>query len=336
VTGAAGSRGLAAVLAAGLAAGCGPVRLATAPGAFAPPAPRADLTSAEATKLAADFDAGADELYRLGNGDEVSIDVWDRPEVSGRHTVGPDGLITLPIVGSVPVADASREDAAARVRKALTSYLRDPIVTVRVERYTAQRVFVLGRVTNPGPLAFDQTPTLLEAVARAGGLPVGGTGTDKPALARCAVFRGRDRILWIDLKSVLDGTNLALNIRLKRNDTVYIPDSGDQLVYGLGELQRPGAFPMTAKMTLLDLIAHAGGLTEDAGAAHLMLVRPGTGERRIFSLAELLDPTMHLNVALVEGDILYASRSGMAKFGYVLSRISPVTGMILLGSTLQK
>ena len=320
----------------GLAAatGCGPARLAESPGAFKPATARTQLDAAEATKLVLEFDNGAEEVYRLGQGDEITVDVWDRPEVTGRHVIGPDGQITLPFVGSVKVADQSREEAAEAIRLALTHYVSKPIVTARVERYTAQRVFILGRVTNPGAILFEGQPTLLETIVRAGGLPVGGVGAERAALARCAIFRGRDRVLWVDLKSLLNGSNLSLNIRLKRNDTVYLPDSDDQLVYALGELKRPGAFRLTPNMSLMDVIALAGGPTEDADSSKVLIVRPDASTRREVSLEELIDPRLHLNIALEEGDVVYVPRRGFAKFGYMMSRISPLTGLLVLGKAM--
>lgn len=314
--------------------GCGATRLTTSKGAFGAPTPHVVDDPAAATRLAAAFDAGAEETYHLGAGDEITVTVWDHAEVSGKHTIGPDGVITVPMVGSIAVADLSREEAVAAIGTALRGYLTAPIVTVSVERYVAQRVFILGRVTNPGPVLFDSPPTLLETIARAGGLPVGGSGAEKAALARCAVFRGRDRVLWVDLKSLLNGTNLALNIRLRRNDTVYIPDSDDQLVYALGEVVHPGAFHLTPNMTLMDLVALAGGPTPDADSTRMIIARPDRGTRREFSLKDLMDPDLHANVALAEGDVLFVPRRGLAQFGYVVSKISPLTGLLLFGKAL--
>jgi polysaccharide export outer membrane protein len=321
------------LLLAACTACAGTQRLAQAPGPFAT-ARQAPIDIATATKMATEFDAGAEEAYLLGNGDELTIDVWDRPEFTGHHVVGPDGRITMPVMGPVAVTDLTREQAASAVAAELRRYLSVPVVTVKVDRYVAQRVFILGRVTHPGALNFEGELTLLETIVRAGGLPVGGAGAEKAALARCAVFRGRDRVLWIDLKSLLNGSNLALNIRLKRNDTVYLPDSDDQLVYILGEVQRPGAFHLTPNMTLMDVVALAGGTSESADDTKISVVRPDEGIRREFSMRELLDPLLHLNVTLEEGDVIYVPKRGLAKFGYMLSRVSPLTGMIILGSAL--
>ncbi|MFY7907861.1 MAG: polysaccharide biosynthesis/export family protein, partial [Burkholderiaceae bacterium] len=133
------------------------------------------------------FEAAVDPVYRLGAGDHVSVQVWGRPEVSGKMVLGPDGRITLPLAGPVRLADATREEAAAKVRQSFASFYRQPAVTLSVDQYTANKVTVLGRVQNPGAITFENPPTLLEALSRAGSLPV----IDKQAtLTRCAIFRG--------------------------------------------------------------------------------------------------------------------------------------------------
>ena len=68
------------------------------------------FTSAEMLKK---FDSPADEVYRLGEGDEITLDIWGRPELSGKHEIGPDGRITLPVVGSIRISGLTREEGAA-------------------------------------------------------------------------------------------------------------------------------------------------------------------------------------------------------------------------------
>jgi polysaccharide biosynthesis/export protein len=303
------------------------------PGGFRAPEKSKTFTSAE---LLARFEAGEEKEYALGEGDELTLEVWDHQELSGKHIVGPDGKITLSQTGSLLIAGLSREEAAAAIKKALSRYYLDLAVTLRVDKYTSHRVFILGRVSNPGALFFETPPTLLEAITRAGGLPVGGVGAEKAALARCAVFRGRDKVVWIELKSLLNGTNLALNLRLKRNDTVYIPDSDDQLVYVLGEVRTPGAYRLTPNMSFLDALSLAGGPTKDAAESKLHIVRQGQEIEQEFSFKELLKSGSKLNYSLNEGDIIFVPRRGLAKTGYVLERLSPFTSVLFLFSTLAK
>jgi len=200
---------------------------------------------------------------------------------------------------------------------------------VRIERYTSSRIFVLGHVSNAGALQFDSPPTLLEAITRAGSL-----GAEKAILTRCAVFRGRDRAIWIDLAELLTEGNLALNLRLKRNDLIYIPDADDRLVYVLGEVLKPGPLRLTPHMSLLDAIAQAGGATPDASSTKIHLIRPSCGVDRELSFQELLNANRTLNVSLEQGDILFVPSRRLAHFSYWMQKISPFSSFAVVGSAM--
>ena len=270
--------------------------------------------------------------YTLGAGDEITVDVWDHPELSGKIAVGPDGRITIAQLGVVEVAGLTREVAAEKIAKGLSEYYLGPLVTVRVDNYISNHVLVLGRVIHPGLLQFQIAPTLLEAVTLAGGLPVGDAGAEKAALARCAIFRGRDQIVWVELRNLLTGGNLALNLRLRRNDIVYIPDSDDQLIYVLGAVKNPGAFRLTPTMTFIDAIALAGGLGPEAKHT-VNIVRPAEKIERHISFDDLIKARPDLNYSLREGDIIYVPERRMAKVGYYIDKIAPFTTMLLFTKT---
>ncbi len=282
------------------------------------------------------FQGQTDAVYRLGCGDEITLDVWGHPELGGKHQIGPDGRITLPVAGGVRIADLTREEGASAVGQAFAKLYSNLSVTLRIDRYTSNRIFILGRVTNPGAILFDRSPTLLEAITRAGSLPVGGMGSEKAALTRCAVFRGRDQVAWIDLKGLLTGGNLALNLQLRRDDIVYVPDADDQLVYVLGEVKTPGAVHLTPDMSFLDALSLAGGPTEDASNNKIHLIRPSRELNREIKLDQLLHPDPTLNIALEEGDIIYVPKSKIGKVGYLLQRLGTLSGFAVVGGALAK
>lgn len=242
------------------------------------PAKRTDAVSFADRAALAEFDAAADTVCVLGAGDHLSVRVLGRPEMSARRVVGPDGRISMPLIGTLRVAELAREEATVNVQSALLRCFKRPEVALSAEQYPANRVTVLGRAQNPGVLNFDKVPTILEVLARAGGLPV----LDKQAMLRwCANFRGRDTVIWIDLKHLLARGDPVCNVRLKPNDIVYIPDSGDTSVYVMGAVPRPGAYRLTPDMSLLDALAR-GRRPErgrvGAGSRHLPRGQAGAAE----------------------------------------------------------
>ena len=125
---------------------------------------------------------------------------------------------------------------------------------------------------------------------------------------------------------------MALNIRLARNDMVYLPDNGDGLVYVLGEVKRPGAFRLTPTMSFLDAFSQAGGTTDNASENKVEVIRSVSGVQREIRLSDLLAGPERLNFALQEGDIIYVPRRNMAKFGYILAQTSPLSAFAVLAT----
>jgi len=313
------------------AAGCSTMAIPNAPQNVAAfkPAEKSDKVNYADRATLADFESESDPVYLLGEGDHLNIQVVGRPEISAKHIIGPDGRISLPLAGTIRISAQTREEAAAVVEKALQRYYTKPAVALNVEQYVANRVTVLGRVQNPGAITFDKVPTILEVLARAGALPV----IDKQAtLTRCAVFRGRDKVIWIDLKHLLTRSDPAYNIRLKPNDIVYIPDSGDTSVYVMGAVHRPGAYRLTPDMSLLDALAQAGGPNEDAAAGEIAIYRPGRQALERAPLASLMTADRRSNFALEEGDIVFVPKSGIAEVGYFLRQVLPGLSLLTVGA----
>jgi len=294
--------------------GCSGGEELPAPGFVEPPPPR-PFTKADLLK---EFDAASAVPYYLGDGDQVTVQVWEKPELSGTQVIGPDGAITVPVVGTLHISGLTREDAAETVRKSLARFYTGVAVTVRVEQYVSNRVTVVGRVKLPGVIRFEKSPSLLEAIARAGGLLEGPVN-----LTHCAVIRGRDRMAWIDLKSLSDGRDPSLNVHLKADDLILIPEDGDLPIYVLGQVQKPGAYRWTRGMSVLEAISQAGGPTRDSLPSNILLVRPSLNRRVVVSLNDILGPVNTSNVALEGGDILYVPTNLLADIGYVLEKLNP-------------
>ena len=269
-------------------------------------------------------------VYRMGSGDVVRLEVFGRPEVSGKHIVGPDGKISVPLVGEISLTDRTREEGRDLVTQRLRTFFTQPFVSFIVDEYTSNQVTVLGRVERAGVHKFAQSPTLAEVLAGAGAMPI----MDKQAtLTRCAIMRGRDKLIWVDLKALLNG-DPAYNLRMKKGDIVFIPDSSDTSIYVLGQVLRPGSYRLTPRMTLLDALAQAGGPSEDAKPEQIGLYRAGSNTTEVISFADLINPARAVNFAMEDGDVLFLPRSGLGEFGYFMRQISPAMSILTIGTTL--
>ena len=192
-------------------------------------------------------------------------------------------------------------------------------------------MLVLGAVEHPGAVTFDGVPTLLEALSRSG-LE---TGPNKAARVpeRCAIYRGHDEVVWVDLKTLIDSGNSLADLRLRRDDVVYVPNGSERFVSVLGEVQHPGAVQQTGTSTLASVLAGAGGFTEAAGnKPHIQIVDPATGTSRVISFNDLLNPDKSLEVTPKPGEIIFVPQSGFFRATYAVERLSPViTAAALIG-----
>jgi polysaccharide export outer membrane protein len=278
------------------------------------------------------FEPPADEEYRLGRGDEITVDFTGRPELQAKLVIGPDGRITLPLAGEVMIANMTREDAARKVEQSLAAYYANLSAMITVTRYTANRVLVLGAVDHPGPITFDGSPTLLEAITR-GGLPTVGPDKRPQIPDRCTIYRGSDQVMTVQLRSLIESGNAMADLRLRRDDVVYVPDPMERFVSVLGEVGHPGAVPLLSNSTLPRVLADAGGITEKAGGSpKVVIVDPSTGTKRTIEFKDLLNPAKLFEVTLKPGDIIFVPQSGFYRFTWYVSSLNPFAELATLAA----
>jgi len=131
----------------------------------------------------------------------------------------------------------------------------------------------------------------------------------------------------VDLKGLLDSGSPLADLRLRRDDVIYVPSPLERYVSIMGQIAHPGAFQLENTSTLAKLLAEAGGITLQAGRnPNIQIVQPSTGKTRVVSLKTLLQPGP-LDLQLQSGDIIYVPQSGFNSFTYGLERLSPLVTM---------
>ena len=111
----------------------------------------------------------ASTTYQLGAGDQVRIITFDVPQLTNTFTVGNDGAIAFPLVGTVAAAGLTSKGLAAEISSELihNSLMPHPSVSVEIAQY--RPISVLGEVNHPGQYPYQPGLTMLGAVALAGG-----------------------------------------------------------------------------------------------------------------------------------------------------------------------
>ena len=275
------------------------------------------------------FEPDAHEEYRLGRGDELQIDFLGRPELQLKTTIGPDGRVTLPVAGELVLDNLTRAEASCSVEKLMSQFYTSLSAQVTVLRYTSNRVLILGAVEHPGAISFDNIPTLLELLTRGGLISgVDAAGKLHPMPSQCAIYRGQNQVAWVQLKDLLSTGGGMANIRLRRDDVVYVPSSAERFVSVLGAVAHPGPITVGNGMPLMSILAEAGGLTDKAGQnPKIYVADPDTGKTFELPFRDLLDPVKTRLYALHPGQIVYVPQSRFARATYFFERLSPAFAM---------
>jgi len=162
-----------------------------------------------------------DDSFVIGNDDVLAINVWKEPDISRSIPVRSDGKISLPLVGEVQAAGRTPLKLEVEIASRLKNYISEPEVTVIVQQINSQKFNVLGQVNRPGTFVIANSPTVLDAIAAAGGF------RDFAKQKSIYILRqnadGSQTRIPFNYKEVVKGQNPAQNIRLQPRDTVVVP-----------------------------------------------------------------------------------------------------------------
>ena len=231
------------------------------------------------------------DLFTLGPGDKLEIELLDDPLSKTVTTVGPDGKIYFHLVSGVDVWGLTLAEAKATIEKELAKYIRDRTqVGLTLKAVESKRVWLLGRLQAPGVYPMPAPMTLLEAISRAGGtlsltgtrdLAQGGFSTEDVAdLKRSFVIR-KGQLLPVDFYRLLKEGDLSQNIYLQPDDLVYLPAAAAKEIYVLGAVVQPRAVPYTENISLIAAIANAQGILRDAFHWNVAIVRGSLSQPRV-------------------------------------------------------
>jgi polysaccharide biosynthesis/export protein len=185
--------------------------------------PEANHTNPSAnTASAADTSAAKphDDSFVIGNDDVLAINVWKEPDISRSIPVRSDGKISLPLVGEVQAAGLTPLNLEKDIAGKLKNFISEPEVTVMVQQVNSQKFNVLGQVVRPGSFVIANSPTVLDAIALAGGFRDFAKQKSIYVLRQGASAESR---IPFNYKDVSQGKNLTQNIKLQPGDTIIVP-----------------------------------------------------------------------------------------------------------------
>ena len=225
--------------------------------------------------------------YVVGPQDVLTITSYDQADMSGKFTVETDGTFTYPMIGRVKAGGLTLRALETAIKKRLVDdgYFRNPQISVAVETYKSQKVFVVGEVRSPGTYPLSGNISLVEVLARAGStLPSASgeavivhAGENASGPTMPANDDPKD-LVRVNLRDLENGT-FTNNAALKDGDTVFVPRA--QSVYVFGQVKNPGAYSLQQQNTsVLQALSLAGGITDRGSSSRIQIIRIVNGQKK--------------------------------------------------------
>jgi polysaccharide biosynthesis/export protein len=161
------------------------------------------------------------EDYIIGVDDILSIYVWKEPDFSVKELiVRSDGKISLPLVNDIEAGGLTPKQLKQRITDRLSEFIQLPNVTVTVLKSMSHSVSVAGQVGKPGSYSFGGPITVLELLARAGGVTEYAKAKDIKIVRKAD---GKPLQFPFNYKDVIEGRGMEQNIILKTGDIIMVP-----------------------------------------------------------------------------------------------------------------
>lgn len=182
---------------------------------LSPPPPSLTLTAGEE----------AVEIYKIGVGDVLLVNVWGNPDLTLQVPVRPDGFISMPLIGDISALDVDAESLATSIGELLMDQLRNPQVTVIVSQVNSTeyltRVRVTGAVRSPRSIPYARGMSVLDAILEAGGV------NEVASANRAKLYREVDGELMdfdVRLDDILLRGQLGTNYPIQAGDVITVPE----------------------------------------------------------------------------------------------------------------
>ena len=247
--------------------------------------------------------------YLIGSQDIVTVTVYDHTDLTGKYTVESDGSFAFPLIGRVKAGGLTLRQLEDTLKTSLSDgYLKNPQVSVSMDEYKSQRVFVMGEVRAPGAYQLTGNMTVIEALAKAGGTtataaeevlivrPHAAARGAGPAAGPTLATDGEVSVLKTNFRELQSGA-LSQNLTLKDGDTIVVNKA--QSVYVFGQVRAPGAYPIERGTTVLQALSLAGGVTDRGSTGRIKIVRTMDGAKKELKvkLTDTVEPGDTLIVA---------------------------------------
>ncbi|NET16683.1 MAG: polysaccharide export protein, partial [Okeania sp. SIO1H6] len=272
------------------------------------------------------FDSDPDlrlKRYLLGPGDQLSIQVQRFPDLNVATTIGPEGTIQIPLVGTVLLQDLTILEAIAKITSELNQFIINPEVSISLVVQRPVRVTIAGEITRPGYYPVGGNYQISDALNAAGGTTF--TADLRNVEVRRTLADGSVVAQGVDILTPLQMGGSPPDLRLEDGDVVIVPyqtsitaqDSDRELLTNYsqagplatgivtvnGEVERPGYYQ--ANQVSSALLA-AGGASLTADLRSILVRRKLSDGSVVEETIDLYTPLQNStelpNILLKDGD----------------------------------
>jgi len=280
-------------------------------------APKARAT--KSASLPAPSKAAGHGEYLLGPEDVLDISVSNHPTLNTTVTVRPDGLITLPRAGELMARGKSARALGLEIEARLARTLNNARVQVLVKQARPRLARIIGAVKTAGSYALPTGARAMDLVALAGGL------STKITRVSGRVIRA-GKVIPFDIARAESQPGSAANFALLPNDSLVL-DAKDytKQITVTGSVTRPGAYDLEEGLTLVGLLAQAGGPTPSAALRGAQVLRAGKPVLTDFSALAKSDVPADsplVSFRFQPGDVLLIPEN-TARFGVMGAVVRP-------------
>ena len=282
----------------------------------APPKPNPSFSASNTGKR-----APWQERLTLGPGDVLNFTLYEtniETNELGRAEVviGPDGRVNYLQAENVMATGLTIDELRTKFDTELGKYYHNPLTIITPLAYHSKRYVVLGAVAAGGVFTMDRPMTVIEAVARAGGLDAGlyeQNTVELADLTRSFLARNQQRVP-VDFERLFQRGDLAQNVMLEPDDYLYIGQASANEIYVLGQVVNPGVLAFKTKPSVVSAISSRGGFAGGAFKSRVLVVRGSLTHPETFvvNVSDILAGKSP-DFKLQQKDIVYVSVSPWMK-----------------------
>ena len=161
-----------------------------------------------------------DPGYQIGPEDVLEISVWKEEGLKKESLVRPDGGLSFPLIGEVQAAGKTAAQLKKEIAQRLEKFIPDPVVSISLLRVGGNKIYVIGKVNNPGEFPAGRYVDVLQALSMAKGLTPFASENGIKIMRKEG---GKDVVFPFRYSDVKNGEDLEQNIQLKGGDVVVVP-----------------------------------------------------------------------------------------------------------------